>query len=277
MLALGALAEAPEFPGATAEVLFSPLETVGFPVDAVVHAAGSATARRSRRSASASQMSSTPTTSSSRGRRTARASSPVSTACSRVSMRRSSRPAGTRRCSTPRSHSRSARRSEEELERRVATLKEQYGDITLHRPAGLQHELFFSHLPRPDGWVVMRDYTQQLTVEQFGAMVATATRTLGSQRGPYLGYTPTGAPLPVRFDPSQAPREDRASAALLIGTLGSGKTVASETIEYAAERAGSLVVDFDPKPDHGLHKLPELEEPPRSARAIGRPSTAGAS
>jgi hypothetical protein len=104
----------------------------------------------------------------------------------------------------------------------------------------------------------MRDYTQQLTVEQFGAMVPTATRTLGSQRGPYLGYTPTGAPLPVRFDPSQAPREDRASAALLIGTLGSGKTVASEAIEYAAERAGSLVVDFDPKPDHGLHKLAEL-------------------
>ncbi len=27
--------------------------------------------------------------------------------------------------------------SEEELERRVAALKEQYGDITLHRPAGL--------------------------------------------------------------------------------------------------------------------------------------------
>lgn len=104
----------------------------------------------------------------------------------------------------------------------------------------------------------MRDYTQQLTVEQFGAMVATATRTLGSQRGPYLGYTPTGSPLPVRFDAAQAPREDRASAALLIGTLGSGKTVASEAIEYAAERAGSLIVDLDPKPDHGLHRLAEL-------------------
>jgi hypothetical protein len=121
----------------------------------------------------------------------------------------------------------------------------------------------------------MRDYTQQLTVEQFGAMVATATRTLGSQRGPYLGYTPTGAPLPVRFDPSQAPREDRASAALLIGTLGSGKTVASETIEYAAERAGSLVVDFDPKPDHGLHKLPELQERLEVLELSGDPAQQG--
>jgi hypothetical protein len=105
----------------------------------------------------------------------------------------------------------------------------------------------------------VRDYTQQLTVEQFGGMVATATRTVGSGRGPYLGYTPTGAPLPVRFDATQAPREDRASAVLLIGTLGSGKTVAAQAIEYAAERRGSLVVDFDPKPDHGLHLLPELD------------------
>ena len=38
MLALGALADAPEFPGSTAEVLFAPLEAVGFPVDAAVHA-----------------------------------------------------------------------------------------------------------------------------------------------------------------------------------------------------------------------------------------------
>ncbi|HSZ69107.1 MAG TPA: ATP-binding protein [Solirubrobacteraceae bacterium] len=104
----------------------------------------------------------------------------------------------------------------------------------------------------------MRDYTQQLTVEQFGAMVPTASRMVGSQRGPYLGYTPVGAPLPVRFDSTQAPREDRASAVLLIGTLGSGKTVAAQAIEYAAERRGSRVVDFDPKPDHGLHLLPEL-------------------
>ena len=28
------------------------------------------------------------------------------------------------------------------------------------------------------------DYTQQVTVEQFGAMVPTATRAVGSQRGP---------------------------------------------------------------------------------------------
>ncbi len=121
----------------------------------------------------------------------------------------------------------------------------------------------------------MRDYVQQLTVEQFGGMVATATRTVGSGRGPYLGYTPTGAPLPVRFDATQAPRESRASAVLLIGTLGSGKTVAAQTIEYAAERRGSLVVDFDPKPDHGLHKLDELENRVGVLELSGDPAQQG--
>jgi len=121
----------------------------------------------------------------------------------------------------------------------------------------------------------MRDYVQQLTVEQFGGMVATATRTVGSARGPYLGYTPTGAPLPVRFDATQAPREDRASGVLLIGTLGSGKTVASEGIEYAAERRGSLIVDFDPKPDHGLHKLGELSDRVQVLELSGDPAQQG--
>jgi DNA helicase HerA-like ATPase len=121
----------------------------------------------------------------------------------------------------------------------------------------------------------VRDYVQQLTVEQFGGMVATATRTVGSARGPYLGYTPTGAPLPVRFDATQAPRESRASAVLLIGTLGSGKTVAAQTIEYAAERRGSLVVDFDPKPDHGLHNLTELGERVGVLELSGDPAQQG--
>jgi DNA helicase HerA-like ATPase len=121
----------------------------------------------------------------------------------------------------------------------------------------------------------MRDYVQQLTVEQFGGMVATATRTVGSGRGPYLGYTPTGAAIPVRFDPTQAPREDRASGVLLIGTLGSGKTVAAQAIEYAAERRGSLIVDFDPKPDHGLHRLGELKERVQVLELSGDPSQQG--
>ena len=98
-----------------------------------------------------------------------------------------------------------------------------------------------------------------MTVEQFGASVPTASAHVGSTNGIYIGYQPTGSPRPVRFDPTEAPREARASAVLLAGTLGSGKTIAAQTIAFAAQRRGSLIVDFDPKPDHGLDRIPELE------------------
>jgi hypothetical protein len=121
----------------------------------------------------------------------------------------------------------------------------------------------------------MRDYVQQVTVEQFGAMVPTATRTVGSARGPYIGYTPTGTPRPVRYDPTQAPREDRASAVLLVGSLGSGKSVTTQAIEYAAERRGSLIVDFDPKPDHGLDRVIELQGRVQVLELSGDPAQQG--
>lgn len=106
-------------------------------------------------------------------------------------------------------------------------------------------------------------------------MVVTATSIVGSEQGAYLGYTCGGTPRPVRYDPTQAPREDRASAVLLVGTLGSGKTVAAQTIAYAAERRGSLIVDFDPKPDHGWQNLPELSERLHVLELSGDPKQQG--
>jgi hypothetical protein len=146
----------------------------------------------------------------------------------------------------------------EELERRIGALRERFGEVALHRPRGLQHSLFVDHLPQPGGGSVA-DYLQQMTVEQFGAMVATASSEIGSPDGIYIGHTPTGAARPVRYDPTEAPRTARPSGVLLAGTLGSGKTLAAQTIAFAAQRRGSLVVDFDPKPDHGLDRVPELE------------------
>ena len=185
---------------------------------------------------------------------------------SHASTRRSCRPARIPRCLPAGSASRSAPQRLRSYERRVGVLREHYGDITLHRPAGLQHQLFFDHLPRPDGGLT-RDYVQQLTVEQFGAMVPTATRTVGSRRGPYLGYTPTGAPRPVRYDPTQAPREDRASAVLLVGTLGSGKTVTAQAIAYAARAPRVTRRRLRPQ------ARPRVGEPPRARRGPCRYSS----
>jgi hypothetical protein len=144
----------------------------------------------------------------------------------------------------------------EELERRVGALRERFGEVALHRPRGLQHALFADHLPQP-GQGSVTDYLQQMTVEQFGAMVATASTEVGSPSGIYIGHTPSGRP--VGYDPTEAPRTARPSGVLLAGTLGSGKTLAAQTIAFAAQRRGSLIVDFDPKPDHGLDRVPELQ------------------
>ena len=257
MLALGALADAPLFPGPAAELLFAPVEAIEFPVDAVLHArwlSNRDALRRVRKRiadveiAYREQLHGSafgPGLQAEEDRALAREYE--------AKLQAGARPAMLTgwvglALGAP---------NPEELDRRVAVLREQYGDVHLHRPAGLQHGLFFDHLPRPDGGLT-GDYVQQLTVEQFGAMVPTATRMVGSRRGPYLGYTPSGSGLPVRYDPTQAPRENRPSAVLLVGTLGSGKTVCAQKIAYEAEARGSCVVDFDPKPDHGWERLPEL-------------------
>lgn len=153
MLTLGALAEAPEFPGWTAEALYAPLESVPWPVDAVAHCQWlgnrQALAQVRRRiqdveNAYAEQV------------QNAAHGPSVLAGVDRVLAREyEARLEGgghppmlygqlSLAVGAP---------DEEELERRVAALKEQYGDITLHRPTGLQYRLWLEHLPRADGWV----------------------------------------------------------------------------------------------------------------------------
>ena len=148
--------------------------------------------------------------------------------------------------------------SREELEQRVEALRHRFGTVALHRPLGLQPALFLDHLPRADGGTV-RDYADVLTIEQFGALMPVGTHQAGSERGVYIGRTLAGGARPVRFDITEASRTGRPPSILLAGTLGSGKTIAAELLAFQAERRGSLVVDVDPKPDHNLEGLPELD------------------
>lgn len=84
------------------------------------------------------------------------------------------------------------------------------------------------------------------------------------------------AARPVFYDVTAPSREARPSAVLLAGTLGSGKTVAAQAIAFAAERRGSLIVDFDPKPDHGFERIPELAGRVRVLELSGAESQRGA-
>ncbi len=255
-LCAGSLAEEAEFPG-QAELLFAPLEEAGFPVDAVLHArwVGNREALGQVRKRvvdvehayreAAEGATGGPGWLTEDDRHLAREYEAVLQSSAHPPMLRAylSLAVG-----AP---------DRAELERRVEVLRERFGEVRLHRPRGLQHRLFFDHLPRTDTGSVP-DYLQQMSVEQFAAMVPIATAEVGSRDGVYIGHTPTGAARPVRFDPTEASRTARPSGVLFAGTLGSGKTLAAETIAYGAQRRGSLVVDFDPKPDHGLDRVPAL-------------------
>jgi hypothetical protein len=153
MLAVGALADAPEFPGSTAEVLFAPLEAVGFPVDAVVHARWlgnrQALAQVRKRIADVEHAYSEQLQGAAHGPSLLAGEDRVLAREYEAELQAGGHP--------PMLYAfiglAVGASTEEELERRVAALKEQYGDITLHRPAGLQRVMFFEHLPRADGWL----------------------------------------------------------------------------------------------------------------------------
>ncbi len=257
ILCAGSLAEEAEFPG-PAELLFAPLEDAGFPVDAVLHARWignrDALGQVRKRILDVEHAYREQAEGAHAGagwqaeddRELAREYEAVLQSSAHPPMLRAYLSLAVGAPNRP------------ELERRVEVLRERFGEVRLHRPRGLQHRLFFDHMPRTDGGSVP-DYLQQMTVEQFGAMVGTASAEVGSEGGLYIGHSPGGAGRPVRYDPTEAPRAARPSGVLLAGTLGSGKTLAGEAIAYGGERRGSLVVTFDPKPDHNLEAVPELD------------------
>lgn len=146
-----------------------------------------------------------------------------------------------------------------ELEERVERLRAAFGRVELHRPLGEQHRLFLAAMPAQR--FPLRDYEAHLLPEQVGAMVPTAISHAGSEIGPYIGHSLTGSRAPVLLDLAEASRLNRPPTLLLTGSLGSGKTIALETLLYHAFCQGSApIVDIDPKGDHRLDRLPGVGE-----------------
>jgi hypothetical protein len=153
MLALGSLADAPEFPGSTAEVLYAPLEALRFPVDTVLHARWignrQALAAVRKRITDVEHAYHEQVHGSANGPSLLAGEDRVLAREYEAQLQAGGHP--------PMLYASIGlalgAADEEELERRVAVLREQYGDIQLHRPAGLQHRLWLDHLPRPDGWL----------------------------------------------------------------------------------------------------------------------------
>jgi hypothetical protein len=145
---------------------------------------------------------------------------------------------------------------EEELEERVEMCRRAYGEIRLHRPLGDQLQLFLQHLPGQRTRVA--GYDDTLTTEQVAAMMPTATHEVGSQRGFYLGYTLTGSRQPVRMNLREGSDSDRNTTILSVGALGSGKTTLDQKLKYEGFLSGARVIDCDPKGDHRFHLLDDV-------------------
>jgi hypothetical protein len=257
VLCLGALPEVVTFPGRRAELLFAPLEALDFAVDAAFSArlVPNAEAVRlvRRRIVDADNVYEEeshgdhgPSAATLDRPRQARELEEYLTAGDHPPLLRSTISLAV------------GAATREELEDRVERLRREYGAVKLHRPLGDQVALFISHLPGQSA--ALADYDDYLTVEQFGSMVPTATHAVGSEEGPYVGHTLSGARQPVLFDATEACRTSRAPATLLAGTLGSGKTLCMQLIMYQAFLTGSTICDIDPKGDHALEALPGVAE-----------------
>jgi hypothetical protein len=145
---------------------------------------------------------------------------------------------------------------QQELEERVEMCRRAYGEIRLHRPLGDQLKLFFQHLPGQRTRVM--GYDDTLTTEQVAAMMPTASHVAGSSKGFYLGYTLTGSRQPVRFSLREGSDTDRNATILSVGALGSGKTTLAQKLKYEAFLLGARVIDCDPKGDHRFHLLEDV-------------------
>ncbi len=248
-LVLGAMPEEAAVPGPSAELMFAPLE-LAFPVDATLSVSHlpNREARRllARRKLDAEQI--------------AREEEAGTTG---VSVESGDRPAlahelegvlgGGERPPLLRTALTLSLGAAEEwvLEERVERLRESYGRVQLHRPAGEQHRLFLSTLPAAE--FPLPEYREHLLPDQLGAMVPHAVSQVGSRAGPYIGHTLTGSRTPVLFDLAEASQTSRPP-------------------DLPARRQPRLGQD-DPRRAPDLAGLPAGLGPDRRHRPQGRPPT----
>lgn len=256
-LVLGAMPEEAVVPGPAAELMFAPLE-LGFAVDATLSvefvANGEARRQVARRKVDADQIAREeeagdhgPSVEGAERPHLARELEAVLAGGDRPPLLRSALMLSV------------GAAEERELEERVERLREAYGRVQLHRPAGEQHRLFLASLPAVE--FPLPEYREYLLPDQVGAMVPHAVSHAGSLIGPYIGHTLTGSRAPVQFDLAEACQTGRPPTCLLAGSLGSGKTIWLELAVWQAFLQGSgPIVDIDPKGDHRLETLPGVGE-----------------
>lgn len=259
-LTLGSMPDEVEFPGAQAEMMFRPLESLGFPVDAAMHCrwiANKKALSEVRKAVIDAENAVTEASTSTHTPDDRKILNPEIGRALEAYLKSEGRPP---MLDASISFAVSADNLAE-LKRRTNALREQFTGVVLHQPAGLQERLYYEHLVRPGG-STLTDYNEMLTLEQFGMLMPLATRDVGSRRGPYVGYTvASGRPRsPVKLDLTAPSADALPTSIYLAGRQGSGKTNGALIFAHVAgAMRGSYVLTADPGPDHYITRLPELE------------------
>jgi hypothetical protein len=263
ILYLGALPDETIFPGES-EFLFTPLERASFPVDMVMHveweANSQAISRVQRKVRDADNVLSDEDESAAGAKSWASEDDARQARRLDMRLRRSDQPPLLR---TSVSFAIGGCKTTNEVKAKISELRALFGTVKLWLPVGTQKRAFYDHLPRVDGGRVTH-YRDWLTPLQFATLMPIATHDLGSRSGTYIGYVDRRSPKhgherPLFNDLRRAPEENRASAYLLAGTQGSGKTTAAELMAVGDALSGGQIVDVDPKPDHHLEEVDELK------------------
>lgn len=147
-----------------------------------------------------------------------------------------------------------------ELRRRINATREIYTGVVMHHPTAIQEQLYYECLPRTGGRVVHR-YREMMNARVLGGLMPTATRHVGSHRGIYHAYTvAAGMPAsPVKIDVTAASRDNLPTSWFFGGRMGSGKTSGAQIVALGAAMRSSDVITVDPKPDHNICALPMLK------------------
>jgi AAA-like domain len=254
-LVVGALPERVQFPGARAELMFAPVESLPFPIDLSLNARflpNELALRIARRRIQDADQIMRAESDGEQGvsdlgyQRTQEARDLL------AYLQTSSRPPLLRATLAIAV----AAAGEAQLEERVEMCRRAYGEVRLHRPLGDQLQLFLQHLPGQRTRVA--GYDDTLTAEQVAAMMPFAAHACGSGGGFYLGHTLSGSRRPIRFNLREGSDSDRNTTVLSVGALGSGKTTLAQKLKYEGFLQGARVIDCDPKGDHRFHLLQEV-------------------